>query len=312
MAETATTALASDDDQGSALGTPRRSAENPTNLHPSTDQFIECVTNEKEPDLRGLIDGNDGSRTEEMLAKLQGEIAHAARISMLGELAASIAHEVSQPLTAIGSNTEAAQLWLDRSPPNFEEVRELTARTAVEVQRAADIIHRIRAMAVCSAPEQVPMPVNPMIEEAMLFLRHELQRNCVHVSLHIGDNLPEILGDRVQLQQVIVNLVVNAIQAMNTVDITARQLLINSSMLTANWLHITVEDTGPGIAPESHDRVFERFFTTKSTGMGIGLPICRTIIEAHRGRIRVANRRNSCGARFSILLPSCPPISAIA
>jgi C4-dicarboxylate-specific signal transduction histidine kinase len=304
MPEIATTALASDDDQGSALGTPRRAAGNPPNLYPSADQFIECLTNEKELNFLGLIDVNDGLRTEEMLAKLRGEIAHAARISMLGELAASIAHEVSQPLTAIGSNTEAAQLWLDRSPPNLDEVRDLTARTAAEVQRAADIIRRIRAMVLCSAPEHVAMPVNPMIEEAILFLRHELQRNCVRVSLHLDEHLPEILGDRVQLQQVIANLVVNAIQAMNTVDITARQLLINSSMLTANWLHITVEDTGPGIAPELHDRVFERFFTTKSTGMGIGLLICRTIIEAHRGRIGVTNRRDSCGAHFSIVLPA--------
>jgi C4-dicarboxylate-specific signal transduction histidine kinase len=339
MPEIATTALASDDDQGSALGNPRRSLGNPMNLDPSADQFIEaqgpnycgCVildvghlrasgltefapcTGEKEATVLGLIDVNDHAHPQEMLAVLHAELAHAARISMLGELAASIAHEVSQPLTAIGSNTEATQLWLDRSPPNLEEVRELTARTAAEVQRAADIIHRIRAMAVRSAPEQMPVPVNPMIEEAMLFLRHELQRNCVRVSLHLEDHLPEILGDRVQLQQVIVNLVVNAIQAMNNTEITARQLLINSSMITANWLHITVEDTGAGIAPESHDRVFERFFTTKSTGMGIGLSICRTIIEAHRGRIGVANRRNSCGAHFSIVLPSCQsPIAAIA
>jgi C4-dicarboxylate-specific signal transduction histidine kinase len=251
------------------------------------------------------------ARPQEMLAVLHGELAHAARISMLGELTASIAHEVSQPLTAIGSNTEAAQLWLDRSPPNLQELRELTARTAAEVQRAANIIHRIRAMALRSAPEQVPMPVNPMIEEAMLFVSQELQRNCVRVSLHLEDHLLEILGDRVQLQQVIVNLVVNAIQAMINIEITARQLSIRTSMITDHWVHITVEDTGPGIAPESHDRVFERFFTTKSTGMGIGLPICRTIIEAHRGRIRVTSRRDACGALFSIVLPAyLPTISA--
>jgi C4-dicarboxylate-specific signal transduction histidine kinase len=260
---------------------------------------------EKEVTLIALTEVSDGVHGQEILLRPQGEIAHAARISMLGELAASIAHEVSQPLTAIGSNTEATQLWLERFPLNLEEVRELTARTAAEVQRAADIIHRIRAMAVRSAPERVRIALNPVIEEAMLFLCHELQRNCVRLSLHLEDHLPEILGDRIQLQQVIVNLAVNAIQAMNNTETTARQLMINSSLVTDNWVHITVEDTGPGIAPESRDRVFERFFTTKSAGMGLGLPICRTIIDTHRGRIDVANRSNSCGARFKILLPSC-------
>jgi signal transduction histidine kinase len=208
-------------------------------------------------------------------------------------------------LTAIGSNIEAMQLWLERLPLNLEEVRELTARAAVEVQRAADIIHRVRAMAVRSAPEQLRITINPLIEEAMLFLRHELQQNSVGVSLHLEDHLPEIHGDRVQLQQVIVNLTVNAIQAMYNIEITGRRLLISASLITDNWVYITFEDTGPGIASESRDRVFESFFTTKSGGMGIGLPICRTIIEAHRGRIDVANRSGSGGALIKIVLPSC-------
>jgi C4-dicarboxylate-specific signal transduction histidine kinase len=248
---------------------------------------------------------SNSARAQETLTQLQGEIAHAARLSILGELTASIAHEVIQPLTAIGSNVEAMQLWLERLPLNLEEVRELTARTAIEVQRAADIIHRVRAMAVRSAPEQLRMSVNPVIEEAMLFLRHELQQNSIGVSLHLEDHLPEIRGDRVQLQQVIVNVTVNAIQAMNNIEITARRLLISTSLITDNWVYITFEDTGPGIASESRDRVFETFFTTKSGGMGIGLPICRTIIEAHRGRIDVANRSGSGGALIKIVLPSC-------
>jgi C4-dicarboxylate-specific signal transduction histidine kinase len=324
-------ALTSDDGQGSALSDRRRLLGNPINLDPSADQLIEAqgpnhrgcvtldvnvlgargvtgfvpVTGEKEPALLGAVDVNDGLPTEEKMEKLQGEIAHAARISMLGELAASIAHEVSQPLTAIGSNTEATQLWLDRSPPNLDEVRELTARTAAEVQRAADIIHRIRAMAVRSAPERVRVAVNSVIEEAILLLRHELQRNRVYVSLELEDRLPDILGDRIQLQQVIVNLAVNAIQAMSSTASTARQLLVRSSVITEEWVQIVVQDTGPGIATESRDRVFERYFTTKSAGMGIGLSICRTIIEAHHGRIDVPDLQDSDGARFTIILPTC-------
>ncbi len=247
---------------------------------------------------------SDAARAQETLTQLQGGIAHAARLSILGELTASIAHEVIQPLTAIGSNIEAMQLWLERLPPNLKEVHELTARTAAEVQRAADIIHRVRAMAVRSAPERLRMTINPVIEEAMLFLHHELQQNSVGVSLHLED-LPEIHGDRVQLQQVIVNLAVNAIQAMHSTEITARRLLISTSLITDNWVFITFEDTGPGIASESRDRVFERFFTTKSGGMGIGLQICRSIIEAHRGRIDATNRPDSGGALIEIVLPSC-------
>ena len=248
---------------------------------------------------------SDSLRAQEMLTQLRGDVAHAARLSILGELTASIAHEVIQPLTAIGSNIEAMQLWLERLPPNLEEVRELTARTAIEVQRAADIIHRVRAMAVRSSPEQLRMSVNPVIEEAMQFLHHELHQNSVGVALCLEDRLPEIHGDRVQLQQVIVNLAVNAIQAMNSTEITARRLLISTSLTADNCVYITFEDTGPGVAPESRDRVFESFFSTKSGGMGIGLPICRTIIEAHRGRIDVANRPGSGGALVNILLPSC-------
>jgi C4-dicarboxylate-specific signal transduction histidine kinase len=257
--------------------------------------------------LRLLPDAtkSNSACAQEMLTQLQGEVAHAARLSILGELTASIAHEVIQPLTAIGSNIEATQLWLERLPLNLEEVRELMARTATEVQRAADIIHRVRAMAVRSAPEQLRMAVNPVIEEAMLFLRHELQQNSVGVSLHLEDHLPEIHGDRVQLQQVIVNLAVNAIQAMNNTETTARRLLISTALTTDDCVYITFEDTGPGIASASRDRVFESFFTTKSGGMGIGLPICRTIIEAHRGRIDVAYRSGSGGALIKIILPSC-------
>jgi C4-dicarboxylate-specific signal transduction histidine kinase len=283
-------------------------SSNPARLLKLADREFRQLTEDRPPtlsDRKFKPEVSHRAHGQKLLARVSGEVAHAARISMLGELAASIAHEISQPLTAIGSNTEATQLWLGSAAPNLDEVRELTARTAAEVQRAADIIHRIRAMVMHSATEQIRIAVNPVIEDAILFLRHELQRNCITVSLRLEDHLPEILGDRVQLHQVIVNLAVNAIQAMNDTEITARQLLISSSLMTDNWVRISVEDTGPGIALDSRDRVFERFFTTRSTGMGIGLPICRTIIEAHRGRIELANCSNSCGAHFKIVLPCC-------
>jgi C4-dicarboxylate-specific signal transduction histidine kinase len=239
---------------------------------------------------------------------IEAEIAHAARISVLGELAASIAHEVSQPLTAIENNNEASLLWLAHSPPNIEAVRELAARTAVEVQRAANVLHRIRLMVLRTNPEQEreSIAINATIEEAVLFLRHELQSNRIETSLQLAPGLPSVLGDRVQLQQVIINLAVNAIQAMAAVGGTARQLAIRTDAASEGDIVIHVEDTGPGIAHDVIGRLFESFFSTRaaSLGMGMGLAICRSIIEAHGGRIAAANRQDRAGARFSMLLPT--------
>jgi PAS domain S-box-containing protein len=264
------------------------------------------VTGRQDSSIVGLIDVSDRVKAQEMLAHVQAEIAHAARVSVLGELAASIAHEVSQPLTAIETNTEASLLWLARSPPNIDEVRALAARTAAEVQRAADIIHRIRSMAVRAEPEHQNIELNSVIREAMLFLRHELQRNEVDSSLQLGSRLPTVFGDRVQLQQVVVNLAINAIQAMASAGRKPRVLTIRTAMSTVNRVVIEVEDTGPGIASDALGRLFESFFTTKTTGMGIGLPICRSIVEAHGGEISAANLRDQPGALFAIRLPAGP------
>jgi C4-dicarboxylate-specific signal transduction histidine kinase len=253
-----------------------------------------------------LIDMSDGVQANNVPAAVQAEIAHAARISVLGELAASIVHEVSQPLTAIESNTQASLLWLEHSPPNIEAVRELAARTAAEVQRAADIIQRIRSMVLRTNPEPEGTAINPMIEEAVLFLQHELQRNWVETSLQLAPGLPTVLGDRVQLQQVIINLAVNAIQAMAAVEGTVRRLAIRTASTSEGDILIEVADTGPGIADNVLGRLFESFFSTKAPGlgMGMGLAICRSIIEAHGGQIAAANRQDRAGARFSIRLPT--------
>ncbi len=266
------------------------------------------ITGAENVSLVGLIDVTDRIKAQEMLARVQAEMAHAARVSVLGELTASIAHEVSQPLTAISTNTEASLLWLGHSPPNIEEIRDLSVRTSAEVQRAADIIHRIRSMAVRATPEYNPIDVNTVVTEAMLFLRHELQRNEVATSLQLGKSLPEIFGDSVQLQQVIVNLAVNAMQAMAQDDGRARELSVTTAIGVDGNVTVSVKDNGPGIAADAFARLFESFFTTKSTGMGMGLPICRSIIEAHGGTIAAANRRDGPGACFSIILPLHPHV----
>jgi PAS domain S-box-containing protein len=263
------------------------------------------VTGEQHVSLCGFIDVSDRVKAQEMLSKVQAEIAHAARVSILGELTASIAHEVGQPLTAIEANTQATLLWVEQVPPNIKEIRDLGASTAVQVQRAADIIHRIRSMAIRIDPAYEHIEVNSVIQDSLLFLRNELRRNQIETSLRLGDHLPRISGDRVQLQQVIVNLSVNAIQSMASTNGTPRELEITSAETSDGTILIEVEDTGTGIEDGALGRLFESFFTTKSSGMGIGLRICRSIIDAHGGRVFAANRTDcASGARFSIVLPA--------
>ena len=275
-------------------------------------QTFASITGEEHFSVVQLIDVSDRIKAQENLARVQAEIAHAARVSVLGELTASIAHEVSQPLTAIEANTEASLLWLKQSPPDLDEVRELSARTAVEVQRAGDIIERIRSMATRAAPEQRSVELNPIIEEVMLSLRHELQRSRVSTSMNLLPNAPHVLGDRVQLQQVIVNLAVNAIQAMASANSQTRVLAINTSIGSDGNVLVEIADTGPGIEEAIFGRLFDSFFTTKAAGMGIGLSICRSIVEAHGGQISVENRVDRMGARFKIRLPSGPTSGPIA
>jgi PAS domain S-box-containing protein len=264
------------------------------------------VTGEEHTSLVGLIDVSDRVKAQDMLAKIQADIAHAARVSVLGELTASIAHEVSQPLTAIEANTEASLLWLGHAEPNIAEVRELSARTAAEIQRAAEILQRIRSMAMRAGPVKAPVSINPLIDEAVLFLGHELNRQNIEVNLELDRELPPIIGDRVQLQQVIINLAINAIQSMTFGPTAPKVLSIRTFSNHPTSQIIQVEDTGPGIKPEAIDRLFEGFFTTKTSGMGIGLAISRSIIEAHGGHIIAHNLSDRPGAAFTIDLPLLP------
>ena len=265
------------------------------------------ITGEEHTSLVGLIDVTDRVKVQDMLAKIQADIAHAARVSVLGELTASIAHEVSQPLTAIEANTEASLIWLGHAEPNIAEVRELSARTAAEVQRAADILQRIRSMAMRATPIKAPVSINPLIDEAVLFLAHELTRHGIELKLDLEQELPLLIGDRVQLQQVIINLAINAIQSMAAEQVMPKVLSVRTFSRWPTSQIIEVEDTGPGIKPDALDRLFDGFFTTKTTGMGIGLAICRSIIEAHGGHIAARNLSDRPGAAFTIDLPLLPP-----
>lgn len=252
--------------------------------------------------LIGVIDISERVSAQAALRKLQSEMAHAARLSTLGELAASIAHEVNQPLAAITTNASAGLRWLDRPEPNLEEVRTLATRIAADARRAADIIARIRGMASQRPTESVPLSLKAVIEESVAFLRHEMLAQGVALTIDLQTDLPQIRGDKIQLQQVVVNLVINAAQAMAKSPAGERRVVIAARRET-DQVVVDILDRGLGIAPDHFDRLFQSFFTTKDNGMGIGLPICRSIVETHGGKIEAANRPEG-GARFSFSLPA--------
>ncbi|HEX7958745.1 MAG TPA: ATP-binding protein, partial [Terriglobales bacterium] len=252
--------------------------------------------------LAGILDITERNRAQEMLRRVQSDFAHASRVSMLGELTASIAHEVNQPLTAIAANGEAGLRWLGRAEPEVNEVREVTKQIVADAHRAADVIARIRSMAENRAPERSAMSLDDVIREALLFIQPELQARAVTVSHQSSLYLPFVVADRTQLQQVIVNLALNAAQAMLQSDCRRRKITIRTVAEQAN-VSCIVEDSGPGIDHDNFARVFDSFFTTKPDGMGMGLPICRSIIEAHGGYMQAENISASGGARFSFVLP---------
>jgi len=240
---------------------------------------------------------------EERLQRLQAEFAHAARISMLGELAASIVHEVNQPLAALQTNSETALRWLDRQEPDVAKARDLIRRNVDDAHRARDIVVRIREMASGRLPAHTELSLHDVIHESIVFLRHELQSNGVSVVFDLTPTPPVVTGDRIQLQQVIVNLTVNAVSAMTQSAVASRTLLIRTGQPDAETLSCAFEDSGPGIDPGAFARLFDSFFTTKDAGMGMGLPVSRSIIEAHGGVIKADNNSQLGGARFSFELP---------
>jgi PAS domain S-box-containing protein len=250
--------------------------------------------------LIGVVDVSARKQAEAALQRLQAEFAHAARVSMLGELTASIAHEVNQPLAAITTSGEASLRWLAASEPDLEEVRGLAGRMVADARRAASIIARVRAMAERREPERIALSINALVEDVRIFLGHELQAQSVGIDLCLQPDLGAVLGDRTQLQQVIVNLAVNAVQAMVEAGSSIRTLWLTTAQGPDGRVTLAIEDSGPGL-PVDPGRLFDSFYTTKASGMGMGLPICRSIVEAHGGEIGAGN--GARGARFVVTLP---------
>jgi signal transduction histidine kinase/GAF domain-containing protein len=241
---------------------------------------------------------------EDARDKVRSELAHVSRVVSLGALTASIAHEVNQPLASILTSGETALRWLDRPEPSFEKVQQVLKRVVNDARRAADVIDRVRTMASKGAPKQSETALAEIITECTALLHHELQSRHVSHSLDLAPDLPKVMVDRTQLQQVIVNLVINAVQAMTKLEVAYKAIAIRTQKIDAETVRCIVEDSGPGIDPEHLPHLFDSFFTTKETGMGLGLPIARSIIEAHNGAIRADNGSALGGARLIIELPA--------
>jgi len=237
---------------------------------------------------------------EERYHKVEMELAHVNRVTTIGQLAASITHEVNQPLGAMVNNASACVRWL--AAQNLEEAQRSAAMVVSDGQRAADIIGRIRALIKKEPPRTDGVEMNEAILEVMALTHGEVVKNGVAVQTHLAEGLPRIQGDRVQLQQVLLNLILNAVEAMSGVSAGARELRIGTGPDAAGGVLVTVQDSGPGLQPESVDRLFDAFYTTKPGGMGMGLSICRSLVEAHGGQIWAAGAAGP-GATVQFILP---------
>jgi PAS domain S-box-containing protein len=255
-------------------------------------------------DLLGavVVDVTERKRAEEALRVAQTELAHAARLTTLGELAASIAHEINQPLAGIASNGAAGLNWLNRKKPDLDQARDAFSRIVRDSARASDVIRGLRALAKKSGPQLTKLDIDEVISEVLALTGGEFRRNevALHVKLAAGDR--PLLGDRVQLQQVLLNLIMNGVEAMIGVTERKRELTVSSTLSEPGSVLISVEDTGAGLDPAVAQRIFEPFFTTKSEGLGMGLSICRSIVEGHRGRLW-ASPRDPHGAAIRFTLP---------
>ena len=245
-----------------------------------------------------------GREAERALRQAQTELAHVTRVTTVGELTASIVHEVNQPLAAIATNGEAALRFLHRAEPDLQEVHEAIVAMIGDSRRASDVIQRVRALCRKSELQLVRLNVDELIDESVLLVQREIRDHGVFLRRDLAPGLPPVLGDRVQLQQVIINLVLNAMEAMASVTGRPRDLTIRARQ-DGDQVLVAIEDTGTGIDPDRIDRLFGSFYTTKPGGLGMGLSICRSIIEGHGGKLWASSNAGP-GATFQFTLQSAP------
>jgi PAS domain S-box-containing protein len=258
-----------------------------------------------QPDHRAFIgavmDVTGAKQTEERLRHAQSELERVSRVTALGELSASIAHEVGQPLSAIVTSGEACLRWLHCQPPDMEEIEGCVSHMTDQANRAAEIVQRVRALMKGAPPDRAPIAINDLVEEAIALIRRDIERQSGLLTRRLAKGLPLILGDRVQLQQVLVNLIINGLQSMASVN-GRRELIVQSRLDPEGNIVVAIKDSGAGIQEANLPQLFEPFFTTRSSGMGMGLAISSSVVEAHGGQIWASNNPEG-GATFSFSLP---------
>jgi C4-dicarboxylate-specific signal transduction histidine kinase len=270
-----------------------------TRVQPFTDNQIELVTDFAAQATIAL----QNTRRERRYREAQMALAHANRVATMGQLTASITHEIKQPIATARNNARAALNFLDKSPPDVAEVREALTCIVKDTDRASDIVDRIGSLIKKVPPRKEVVDLNAVILEVTALTSSEAVKTGVTVGTQMAGELPRIQGDRVQLQQVMLNLILNAIQSMSGVEDGYRELQISTVSIEPEGVCVAVRDTGHGLRPESLPRLFEPFYTTKPDGMGMGLSICRSIIEAHGGRLW-ATRCEPRGALFQFTIPA--------
>jgi PAS domain S-box-containing protein len=253
-----------------------------------------------------MIDITESRRAQDSLFATQSELARVAQLTTIGQMAASIAHEIKQPLTSIITGASAGLRWLAKKPPNLKEVRACLNLIADNGDRANQVIDGIRAMFQQGHQEKELADINRLIRETLELVRGEAQKKRIALHSELSDDLPPVFGNRIQLQQVMFNLFSNAIEAMAAVTDDNRRLQVSSVFRASQDVLVSVTDSGPGLAPQDVNRIFDPFFTTKSQGMGMGLSICRSIVEAHEGRLSARSGAER-GAIFEITLPAGDP-----
>ena len=269
-------------------------------IEPFTEKEIELVTDFAAEAAIAL----EITRRERQLREVQMELAHANRVATMGQLTASITHELRQPMAAVRTHASAALRWFNKTPPDLTEVRDALAAIVRDTDRAGDVVARIEALMRKAPPRKEIFDLNEATMEVIELTRSEATKTGVTVRTQLAPCLPRIHADRVQLQQVMLNLIVNGIQATNNVADGQRDLVVTTEG-TEDSLRVGVQDTGPGLSPETLERLFEPFYTTKPNGMGMGLSICRSIIEAHGGRLW-ASANAAQGAVFQFTIPARP------
>jgi C4-dicarboxylate-specific signal transduction histidine kinase len=256
-----------------------------------------------------VLDLSERKRAEADLREVQTELAHSNRTATMGQLTASIAHEVQQPIAAVVTYAAAASRWLGVRPPNLDELRQALDGIVYEAMRAGGIVSGIRDLVKKAPPRRERVDINEAVREVIELTRGEAAKNDVSVLTVLGDGLPLVLGDRVQLQQVMLNLIVNAIEAMNATSEGPRALLVSTATDSSMGVLIAVSDSGPGLPADGINHVFDPFYTTKESGLGMGLSICRSIIDAHGGQLSAKANVSSADAlklRVSFSRPPWP------